>query len=163
MNRTLLLMRHAKSSWDHPGLRDSERPLNKRGKRDAPMMGARLGASGYRCDLIISSPAVRALETAKAVAAAMGYEGEIRTDERLYMADDADFFRVLREVKAGVMHLMLFSHNPGIEMFAERVTGESFEKFPTSAYALIAAGDSWSHFKGGELLRFDFPKSAQVE
>jgi len=158
MKRSLLLMRHAKSSWDDPSLADSQRPLNGRGTRDAPEMGRRLLKSGYRCDLLISSPAVRAFETAQGVASELGFSGEIVRDARLYMASEEDFLAVIREVDEGVKHLMLVSHNPGIEAFFSRISGEHVEKFPTAACALIAFEGTWASFETGTLEAFDYPK-----
>ena len=152
-------MRHAKSSWDDTTLPDSKRPLNKRGKNDAPVMGARLKAKRYRCDQIISSPAVRALETAKAVAQALHFEGEIAIDERLYMANIEAYLEVIAGVDDAVDHLMIVSHNPGTEAFFTYLTGESLEKFPTAAYALIEVDEAWSQLRRGRLIRFDYPKS----
>lgn len=160
MKRTLLLMRHAKSSWEDSDLPDSRRPLNKRGKRDAPMMGERLKEAGYRCDCMITSPAVRAYDTAKAVAEAIGYQRkEILRNDALYMAGTEDFLRVIAGVDPEVKHLMLVSHNPGTEEFFSYLTGESVAKFPTAAYALIRVEQEWDSLTRGKLLRFDYPKS----
>lgn len=160
MGHTLLIMRHAKSSWKEAALSDMQRPLNGRGKRDAPKMGERLRACGYCSDLIISSPAVRALKTAKKVAAAMGYEGEIRIERALYMAGMDDYLRVIAGVDERVEHLMLVSHNPGCEELMESLTGERVEKFPTAAYAWVKISGRWSELSGGKLLRYDFPGSS---
>ncbi len=159
MKRTLLLMRHAKSSWKDLSLKDTQRPLNKRGRHDAPKMGGRLKKEGYCCDCMISSPATRAYETAKAVAEAIGYKKKILRDEGLYMADIEDFLKVIAGVDEGVRHLMLVSHNPGIEAFFSHLTGERPDKFPTAAYALIEISGTWSDPKPGRVLRFDYPKS----
>ncbi|MEA3374301.1 MAG: histidine phosphatase family protein [Campylobacterota bacterium] len=160
MKYTLLILRHAKSSWDDSTLSDRERPLNKRGKKDAPMMGKRLKSSNYKCDLLITSPAVRALSTAKAVAKALGYpEKKILLDESLYMADTEDYLHVIGGVDEKIKHLMIVSHNPGSEELLGDLTSEQFEKFPTAAYALIEIEGSWSEIKSAKLLRFDYPKS----
>jgi phosphohistidine phosphatase len=161
MKRTLLLMRHAKSSWNDTSVNDSKRPLNKRGAHDAPMMGKRLKGLNYHCDRLIVSTATRAYETAKAVANAMGYKGSIVKDERLYMADIDNYLEVIAEVDEAVKHLMIVSHNPGTEAFFTYLTGERVEKFPTAAYALIEIDSSWADMKEGKLLRFDTPKSDQ--
>lgn len=159
--KTLLLMRHAKSSWSDMSLRDSQRPLNKRGMRDAPKMGERLKSEGYRCDRLIASPAVRAYETAKAAAETMGFKDPIIKDERLYMADIEDYLEVIAGVPDSVEHLMLVTHNPGSEELFEFLTGERVVKFPTAAYALIEIEGLWSEVKKGKLLRFDYPKSRE--
>jgi phosphohistidine phosphatase len=160
MKRTLLLMRHAKSSWADTALSDSNRPLNKRGRHDAPVMGNRLNAAGYRCDCMITSPAVRARDTAKAVAKAIGYRDRILKEDALYMADTRDFLRVIAGVDKKVKHLMLVSHNPGTEEFFSYLTGETVAKFPTAAYVLIEIDQKWDALSRGRLLRFDYPKSS---
>jgi phosphohistidine phosphatase len=159
MKRTLLLMRHAKSSWVDTALPDSGRPLNKRGKHDAPMMGERLKEAGYCCDCMIASPAKRAYDTAKAVAEAIGYRDRILRSDALYMADTRDFLQVIAEVDKKVRHLMIVSHNPGTEEFFSYLTGETVGKFPTAAYALIGVEQKWGSLTRGRLLRFDYPKS----
>ena len=163
MKRTLLIFRHAKSSWNDMSLSDRDRPLNNRGKSDAPIMGERLKSSGYQCDLLISSPAVRALTTAKTVANAIGYpEKNILIDESLYMADIEDYLDVIGKIDEKVTHLMIVSHNPGSEELVEYFTSEQFEKFPTAAYALIEIEGSWSKINAAGLLRYDFPKSGSA-
>ncbi|MDX1295108.1 MAG: histidine phosphatase family protein [Sulfurimonadaceae bacterium] len=157
--KTLLLLRHAKSSWADTTLKDSQRPLNKRGVHDAPKMGKRLKKEGYCCDSVIASPAVRAYETAKSVLKEIGFNDKIMKDERLYMADIDDYLEVIADVPESIEHLMLVSHNPGTEEFFEFLTGEQVVKFPTAAYALIAIEGTWSEIKKGKLLRFDYPKS----
>ena len=94
--KTLLVLRHAKSSWNDPALDDHERPLNKRGRRDAPRMGELVREYGLIPDVVISSDAVRARLTAEAVAEAARYPGEILLDPRLYMACLADIGRTPR-------------------------------------------------------------------
>lgn len=164
MKRTLLVMRHAKSSWDEHSLNDSERPLNVRGKKDAPMMGKRLKKEGYSCDLLMSSPATRAYSTAKAVAMVLDYpKKEIVLEESLYLADMDDYLHLLKDIDDNVIHLMIVSHNPGSEELVEYLTSMTFEKFPTAAYALIEIEGSWSNIKSGRLLRFDFPKSSHSQ
>src|SRR5688572_5475639 len=114
--KTLLVLRHAKSSWKETALDDHERPLNKRGRRDGPRMGKLIREHGLTPDVIISSDAVRARLTAEAVAAAAGYSREIRLEEALYAASPADILAVLRTATtttAGTV--MIVGHNPGLE------------------------------------------------
>lgn len=158
---TLLLMRHAKSSWKDTSLSDRERPLNKRGLHDAPMMGKRLKRRGYHCDKLISSPAKRARQTAVLVASEIGYDGDIIKDEALYMADIRDYLEVIASVDEKIDDLMLVSHNPGTEALFEYLTGKSVENLPTSAYALIAITGSWSEITSARLIQYDLPKSTQ--
>ncbi len=159
--RTLLIMRHAKSSWKNHNLSDRDRPLNKRGLRDAPMMGERLNALGYSCDRLISSPALRAKSTAKTVSSAFSYDGEIIEDERLYMADVKDYLDVIAGVDMEVKDLMIVSHNPGSEELLSYLTGVESD-LPTSAYALIAVMGSWRDMDLARLLHYDFPKSKEA-
>ena len=98
--KTQLVLRHAKSSWNDPALDDHERPLNKRGRRDAPRMGELVREYGLIPDVVISSDAVRARLTAEAVAEAARYAGEILLDPHLYMACPADNLSLLPMVQA---------------------------------------------------------------
>jgi phosphohistidine phosphatase len=134
--KTLLVLRHAKSSWDDPSLDDHDRPLNARGRRDAPRMGALLRTEGLVPDLIISSDAVRARLTAEAVSAAAGHTGTIRVDGRLYLASPVEMLAVLRQVRAAET-VLIVGHNPGLEELVARLTGEQAE-MPTAALARIA-------------------------
>ena len=143
--KTLFLVRHAKSSRDDPALADRERPLNDRGMRDAPRMGERLAARDVRPDLILSSPAVRALATAKIIAGRLGYEVEdIVVDERLYAAAPDDLLAVVRELGGEAKRVMLFGHNPELAELAHRLSGEVTE-MPTCAVAEFSYdAKSWS-------------------
>ncbi|MBL8016029.1 MAG: histidine phosphatase family protein [Ignavibacteria bacterium] len=160
--KNLILVRHAKSSWDDAGLSDMERPLNKRGRHDAPMMGRILAEKGEKPDLIISSPAKRALSTAKRIADELGYDrSSIKINNSLYMADNDDFFSVIRDVKDKVSRLMIFSHNYGITDFANHITGESISNIPTCGIVKAELDmDSWTDILNtkGKLLYFEYPK-----
>ena len=117
--RILTLLRHAKSSWDDPGLGDHERPLNRRGERDAPKMGKRIGAAGIRPSLIVSSPAVRAWTTAKLVAREISYPMEfLQRDEDLYHAGLDTLLDVVARQDVGFNSIMIVGHNPGFTSFA---------------------------------------------
>jgi len=135
--KTLLLLRHAKSSWKHPELSDHDRPLNKRGKQEAPRVGAWLRAQELVPDLIISSTARRARETAEKVAEASGYEGEVELDEALYLADPEDCIAALRDVSDQHACVMVVGHNPGLEMLLETLT-RSDDLMPTAAVAQVS-------------------------
>jgi phosphohistidine phosphatase len=136
--RVLLILRHAKSSWKSDALGDHERPLNPRGVRDAPRMGALLEEQDLVPDLIISSDAVRARMTAEAVVKTSGYAAEIVFDPRLYLASPDDIIAVLRSTpSAGARTVMIVGHNPGLEDLVAQLTGEERE-FPTAALAAIS-------------------------
>src|SRR6188474_1511952 len=136
--KTLLVLRHAKSSWDDQNLDDHDRPLNARGERDAPRMGRLARKKRLSVELIISSDALRARLTAEAVADAIGYGGQILLDPRLYHASAADILAVLRSaVDDNVTTVMIVGHNPGLEDLVARLTGDP-EGLPTAALAQIA-------------------------
>lgn len=143
--KTLLILRHAKSSWGDPTLADHERPLNARGTRDAPRMGQLARDEGLCPDLIISSDAVRARVTAEAMAEAIGYRRQILLDARLYHASPAEILAALRSaVPHDVSTVMIVGHNPGLEELVAQLTGEP-EHLPTAALARIdLAIDTWS-------------------
>ncbi|HCM74856.1 MAG TPA: phosphohistidine phosphatase [Cytophagales bacterium] len=160
--KTLYLIRHAKSSWDNPDLSDFDRPLNDRGKRDAPRMGRRLKEREVTADLMLSSPAKRALTTCKEIAKVLGYsEDRIKTDRRIYHADEDVLYSVLSELDESQQVVMLYGHNPGFTSFANSLFNEYIMNIPTCG---IVAGnlniDSWKAIKAGcgKMLFFDFPK-----
>lgn len=134
--KTLLILRHAKSSWHNANLSDHERPLNERGKADAPRMGKLLRQEDLVPDLIISSSAERALATAEAVALACGYEGEIEVTRQLYHAYPDTYREVLHARGGQYPCVMVVGHNPGIEVLVEELTGQT-ELMPTAALAQI--------------------------
>ena len=164
--KRLYLLRHAKSSWKDPELEDFDRPLNKRGKRDAPFMGQRLRLANIRPDLIISSPAKRAGKTAKIIAAQIEYPvKEIQWRESLYDAGTLTLLGILREIADPVEQAMLVGHNPGLTLLAEFLTGEAVDNIPTSGvFAVDLAIESWNQTKEecGIPVFFDFPKKHTV-
>jgi phosphohistidine phosphatase len=121
--KTLFLVRHAKSSRDDPALPDRDRPLNDRGLKDAPMMGERLAKGGVKADLILSSPAVRALTTAQAIAREIGYdERRVQVDDRLYAASPDAVLAIVRALDKKLGCVMLFGHNPEFTALAQRLS-----------------------------------------
>ena len=160
--KRLFLIRHAKSSWKHHELEDFDRPLNGRGKRDAPFMGQWLRDQGVKPDLIVSSPAVRALTTARKMAQELGYPlGQIREDHRIYEASTGTLLRVVRELPEHADIALLFGHNPGFTWLANDLTGEDLENVPTAGIVHVNFElKTWSEVdKGtGRMISFDFPK-----
>jgi len=145
--KTLLVLRHAKSSWNDPALDDHERPLNKRGRRDAPRMGELVREYGLMPGVVISSDAVRARLTAEAVAEAARYAGEILLDPRLYMAGPADILSLLATLRENAETVMIVGHNPGLEKLVEQLTGAR-QDLPTAALAQIGLPiDQWCELK----------------
>lgn len=135
--RSLLIVRHAKSSWKEPGLTDHDRPLNKRGRSDAPRMGAWLGAHNLKPDLIVSSTAKRARQTVKRVAAGGGFDCAIDWREEVYHGVPADLVDILRTVGPERQRVMIVGHNPGLEALVRGLTGDA-AAMPTAAVALVA-------------------------
>lgn len=161
MERTLLLVRHAKSSWEEVALSDRARPLAKRGQRDAPLMGKRLAKAGVKPDAILSSPACRALSTANIIAEALDFRAKsILVDERLYASDVETLLAVIGELGDPLRCVMLFGHNPEFTDLAHRFSGK-ITRMPTCAvvqFTFDAA--SWSAIAGLKPVRvlFDYPK-----
>jgi phosphohistidine phosphatase len=123
--KSVLILRHAKSSWKDPDITDHDRPLNKRGKGDAPCMGRLLKREHLVPDTIISSTAVRARDTAKAVAKASGYKREIISNPSLYAAGPHVYIDILHDISDEYARALIVGHNPGLEELVEMLTGES--------------------------------------
>ena len=146
--KTLLLMRHAKSSWDNTRLSDYERPLNERGRRDAPRMGELLRREGLTPDLIVASSAKRAATTAELVALELSLDSDIRYTEQLYLAEPDAYITLARQLDDGIETLLMVGHNPGIQELVERLTGKE-EMMSTAALAHIRAPiREWSRLAG---------------
>ncbi len=161
---TLILLRHAKSSWDNPGLSDFKRPLAKRGKKAAPEIGAALTRLGLRPDLILCSGAVRARETLSLVLPELGSQSPpVVYDDALYMALPDGLLTGLHKIKPdhkgkSPKCVMMVGHNPGLEELALRLVGDGpddelallSEKFPTASAAVIAFdADTWADVEPG--------------
>lgn len=134
--KTLLILRHAKSSWDNPTLSDYDRPLNKRGKRDAPRMGKHIQEQGLVPDCILTSSAKRARKTAKRVAKACGYKGKRKKLDSFYHALPGVYYDKLQTLSNEYESVMVVGHNPTMEHLVTNLTGESVT-MPTTALAHI--------------------------
>jgi phosphohistidine phosphatase len=151
--KTVLLLRHAKSSWDDPGLDDHDRPLNNRGRRDAPRMGDLLKAEQLVPECIVSSSARRARKTATIVAERCGFEGEIQLSDELYHAAPAEYFRLLSQLPTECRSVLVVGHNPGFEEFLSRLAG-AHHSLPTAALAQVEVEiDDWRDFRPGTAAR----------
>jgi phosphohistidine phosphatase len=164
--KTLYIVRHAKSSWDDPGLADFDRPLNERGKKDAPRMGKRLKKKDVHPQLMLSSPAKRAYSTSKKIAEVLGYEAtNIKTDEDLYHAEPGVILSVLKRISDNVSVVVVFGHNPGFTEFVNELgTDTDIDNIPTCGVVAFSLPiDSWKEirFKSGKQLFFDYPKSKE--
>ncbi|HLN79017.1 MAG TPA: histidine phosphatase family protein [Nocardioidaceae bacterium] len=139
--RTLILLRHAKSDWSGDAA-DIARPLAKRGRRQAPESGRWLNANIAGIDLAIVSPASRAQSTWDLVAAELDAPPPTRIDDRVYAASGVDLLGVVQELPEDIDTVVLVGHNPGLEELVARLTGEPVP-LPTSAIAVIAMPGSW--------------------
>lgn len=162
MKKLLYLIRHAKSSWDDPSLRDHDRPLNKRGKRDAPLMANVLKKKGIKPDLIYSSTAERALEFAKVIAEILDFKKKkIVSTKDLYMADVKEMLGILRSVEDSAKTVFMVSHNPYITEFANSLCNYNLDNIPTSGVFCIEFDvKKWKDIDlgKGKFVSFDYPK-----
>jgi phosphohistidine phosphatase len=162
--KTLTIFRHAKSSWDFPDLTDHDRPLNKRGKRDAPIMGERLKESGIRPSLIVSSPAVRAWKTARTVAKQIGYPVEfLQREPGLYHAGVNKLLDIIAVQDDGFNNIVIVRHNPGLTDLANELVPGLTSNLPTAGFVAIRIDtDDWDlrTRQSADLLVYDYPKKA---
>lgn len=160
--KTLTLVRHAKSSWKDAGLADRDRPLSRRGERDAPAMGKRIADAGIRPSLILSSPAVRAWETARMVAQAISYPLEfLQQEKQLYLASPESILDVIAAQDEQFNNLMIVGHNPGLTEFANYLSPGLTDNLPTAGVVAVSfEGDDWRLYEQPEteLLLYDYPK-----
>jgi len=160
--KSLTILRHAKSSWSHDNLVDHDRPLNARGKRDAPVMAARLARKGIRPSLILSSSAKRAWSTAKHVAKELSYPAEFLQRERdLYHAGVSGLLEVLTKQDLGFNNILLVGHNPGLTDFANYLVPDLTDNIPTCGYVSVSIDiDDWNikDANSVELITYDYPK-----
>ena len=160
--KTLVIVRHAKSSWENAGLSDHQRPLSKRGLKDAPIMGARLAEWGPPVDRVISSSAVRALTTAELITHEMGLPwDEIQIEDALYHASEEDMIDLINEQDEYLDGLMLFGHNPGMTYLVNDLSDLDLDNLPTCGVAVLQFDvPSWAEI-GAQVAtsaEFDFPK-----
>jgi phosphohistidine phosphatase len=170
----LMLLRHAKSDWSRPGLDDHARPLNGRGRKAAPTVGAYMARHALVPELVVASTATRVRETLDLVLPAFGRAPKVRHDARVYEAEAGALLDMLRETPRGVASLMIVGHNPGLaELAALLIASGKAEararlaaKFPTAALAVIDfTGDDWGKLRprSGKLERFIVPKALKGE
>jgi phosphohistidine phosphatase len=156
MSRELLILRHAKSAWNTGAARDFDRPLAKRGRRDAPRVGRFLAREGLAPDYVVSSPARRARQTVIAVCAELGIdEASIHWDERIYHAATGTLMDVLAESPAAARRVLIAGHNPGLESLLRTLCHhhvpmpDDFKLLPTAAVARLSIPAPWSEVDGG--------------
>jgi phosphohistidine phosphatase len=162
--KTLLLIRHAKSDWNDPSVKDFDRPLNDRGKHDAPMMAERLLEKKLKIDAFIASPAKRARKTAEAFAKAYKKDkDDILFVDKLYLAEPSAFLDVITDTDKEYDTIAVFSHNPGITDFANTLTPHQVrtDNIPTcGVFAVKIDTKKWKDFEDAkkDFLFFDYPK-----
>lgn len=148
--KTVMLMRHAKSSWKDPNLIDRDRPLNKRGKRDAPRMGKLLNMENLIPDAIHCSTAKRAKLTLEGLLSALNFDGEVTYTESLYHGSPDDFFEILSKLPDEIKSVLLVGHNPDMEYFLD-LTCDVQEHLPTAAIAVVKFPlENWAEIEDGE-------------
>lgn len=162
MAKQLLLVRHGKSDWGNADLKDFDRPLNKRGKENAPEMAERLLRRDFKFDLMVSSPAKRAKSTAKYFAEAYGVE-HITYEESIYEANTTALLKVVNGLNDDADTVIMFGHNPGFTDFANELSDADIYNIPTAGMVLVSFPfDSWKMVSRGtgELVFFDYPKNS---
>jgi phosphohistidine phosphatase len=161
--KRLYIIRHAKSSWEDPLLDDFSRPLNDRGKRDAPRMAKRLKEKKIFPDLMLTSPARRALGTCKRMAEVLNFsEDKIKTERGLYHAEEHQILEVVKAIKDKHDVAMIFGHNPGLTSFVNKIGNQHFDNVPTCGIAAYEFEvEAWKEvdFGKGRLLFYDYPKN----
>lgn len=162
--KILTIVRHAKSSWSDTSLSDAKRPLNRRGKHDAPMMGERILEHGVRPSLIVSSPATRAWSTAKIIAEAINYPREfLHKEKSLYLASLDRILDVVMAQDNGFNNLMIVGHNPGLTDFVNFLIPGLTNNLQTAGVVSVEIEqDDWSLYErpAAKLLVHDWPKKA---
>ncbi|MCL4560302.1 MAG: histidine phosphatase family protein [Chloroflexi bacterium] len=162
--KTLLLMRHAKGSWKEHGIKDRKRSLSKKGKKNALQMGELIKEKELVPQLILSSPAERAEQTAEIVAKACEYSGKIRYIDSFYMAEADEYLKALRKLPADLERVMVIGHNPGLESMLPLLT-KRVEALPTAAIAyLVIQLEDWKALKkstDAELIEIWRPKEIE--
>ncbi|MFA7288307.1 MAG: histidine phosphatase family protein [Melioribacteraceae bacterium] len=160
--KKLFLIRHAKSNWDNPELSDFDRPINSRGERDAPFMGKVLKQNNFSPDLIIASPALRAITTAKRIANEIGYDSlGIIENNRLYDASTGEILKVIESIDNKFNFVFLVAHNPGITLLNNYLNSLKVDNLSTCAITGIEFNtDDWGKIEEvkGKSCFYEFPK-----
>jgi phosphohistidine phosphatase len=160
--KRITLLRHAKSSWDNTNLDDFQRPLNKRGERDAPAMGQRLAERNVRPTLIVSSDAVRAISTARVIARTIKFPlGFIQPIHALYLASPAAIIDVLVNEAERYSDVMVVGHNPGLTELVNQISDAQIDNIPTcGAFSVDVDIENWAELTNsrGQLAWHDYPK-----
>jgi len=161
-HKTLILVRHAKSSWKDTTLNDIQRPLNKRGNKDAPKMGKYMAEHKILPEVIFSSPGLRALTTARLISVEIGIKpSDIIVDENIYTFDPEDLLAAIRALKNKYDKVMIVAHNPAVTDILNYLCGSKIDNVPTCGVAVLRfSTDSWKKVSKSKakLVSFDYPK-----
>jgi phosphohistidine phosphatase len=161
--KRITILRHAKSSWSDASLPDYDRPLNGRGRHSAPEIGRRLKARGEVPDLVVSSPARRAITTARMACREMGFpEARIIEERGLYLAGAGQIMGIVRSLETLASHLMIVGHNPGLTDFANDLTDARIDNLVTASLFVAEFDvDDWSELSvgAGRFVYYDFPRN----
>lgn len=162
--KRILLLRHAKSSWDDPALSDHDRPLAPRGRRAAAAISEHLRSSDAKVDLVLCSSAVRAQETLERLGDALG-DPEVVVEDEIYGASDDELLDRLRRVPPEVEGVALIGHNPGLHDAAVALTraGRKLERYPTGALAILEFEGPWADLVPGRARLVGFVKPKDLE
>ncbi len=158
--KTLYLVRHAKSSWKDKSIIDFDRPLNKRGLHDAPLIGSMLRSKKIDLELIISSPAKRAKETANILANELVFKGNILFDEEIYEASLDQLISKIKNLDENLNKVMLIGHNPELTNLANYLSKEFITNIPTCGVVALTIDKSWKNIsaKNCKIMFFEYPK-----
>jgi phosphohistidine phosphatase len=159
--KTLYLARHAKSYWKDQSIPDFDRPLNNRGKRDAPFMGEVLKDKKIKIGLIISSPAKRTKKTAIEIAAKIGYlEKNILYNEELYEASSNTLIKTIKKIDEKYDSVMMFGHNPGLTLLNNHISNHYIDNIPTCGIVALEFDKKWNEIDKNtcKFLFFEYPK-----
>jgi phosphohistidine phosphatase len=163
------LLRHAKSSWDEPGLPDRERPLAKRGRKAAKLLRDHVSEAGVEPDLVLCSSATRAVQTLEGIRKGLGDDARVEIESGLYGAGTETLLRRLQALPEEIGEVMMIGHNPAIETLAEELAGEGGDaeagarlavKYPTGGLATLSFDRPWTEldWDGAQLESFVVPR-----
>jgi phosphohistidine phosphatase len=159
--KRIYLVRHAKSSWKDPRLTDINRPLNKRGKKDAPFMGDQLNKNQIKPDLILSSPANRAKNTALIISEKICHPAKkIVFKDELYEASERKLLDFIKKLDERIDSVMIFAHNPGLTQLNNLISNHYIDNIPTCGVVALEIDKKWSEVgkNSCNFLFFDYPK-----
>ncbi|MCF8257285.1 MAG: histidine phosphatase family protein [Flavobacteriales bacterium] len=160
--KQLTIVRHAKSSWDLTEVEDFYRPLSPKGVKNAFAMGDALRDRGIFPDLILTSPAVRAINTAIIIAKKLDFpQQRIESNDRIYQAGTEQLFQVLGNMPESIGHLMLFGHNPSLTNLINRLLPDTLDNLPTCGAYSIGLSGPWAEIRNtqGQVIFSLFPKN----